>query len=305
MQNLQRTIQARFAIIKGVATTQFSVIRGTLVLTGYKPDGDSVRFIPVSKTAMATLRHYERLRFSADGSVQLRLEAIDTPETHYAGEEQPLGIPARQAFLDYLGFTSVVFSASGSVTTAVPLSVPATIVSRMVEVHGRPVAYLFTDPAATFATKTITPSTTLLQKSANAHMLDTGAAYLTLYTSTPVSHRTLFVSLARVAAASGKGVWAEDASKSFVLSSQEALEPGEQLILPKLFRRCTDYLKAKDKGFNGDLLAWLKTAKSNGLTEDDHVWVGTQKTRLSQIITQKGQQVSCVANLLDLVFIEK
>src|SRR6059036_299329 len=97
---------------------QFWAIAGTLVLVGYEPDGDSVRFIPTSKSLIDKLAQHQRARFSADGSLQLRLEAIDAPETHFESQAQPLGVPARSQFLKLLGFTSVVFSATGRVTTA-------------------------------------------------------------------------------------------------------------------------------------------------------------------------------------------
>lgn len=58
-------------------------LHGQLTIVGKSPDGDSIRFIPDSPDALSQLQRADRIRISSsDGSVQLRLEGIDTPETH-------------------------------------------------------------------------------------------------------------------------------------------------------------------------------------------------------------------------------
>ena len=53
-------------------------------------------------------------------------------------------------------------------------------------------------------------------------------------------------------------VWDNDKTDQFVLEDQDSIGPNGQLILPKLFRRSTDYLKDVAKGaFDGNLDEWL------------------------------------------------
>ncbi len=59
-------------------------LRGALVIEGKAPDGDSIRLVPDTPDLLGELRRADRIRVSpTDGSVQLRLEAIDAPEVSY------------------------------------------------------------------------------------------------------------------------------------------------------------------------------------------------------------------------------
>src|SRR5689334_3611782 len=80
-------------------------LRGELVVVGKSPDGDSIRFVPQRPELLHDLHRGDRVRITrSDGSVQLRLEGIDSPETHYGGQAQPRGTDARDWLLDALGF---------------------------------------------------------------------------------------------------------------------------------------------------------------------------------------------------------
>src|SRR5689334_19983190 len=100
-------------------------IHGRLLIVGYEPDGDSVRFLADDPTLFKRLqRGYKIRRSPRDGSVQLRLEAIDAPELHYGSAAQPDGDTARDWLLDELGFRDVVTRpGSTTVTAATPDSV--------------------------------------------------------------------------------------------------------------------------------------------------------------------------------------
>jgi len=70
-------------------------------------------------------------------------------------------------------------------------------------------------------------------------------AYLTLYTSTPATHGRALRAVAGEAREEDRGVWAADETDEFRLADQGSISPPDgALVLPKLFRRCTDYLKA-------------------------------------------------------------
>lgn len=284
----------------------YRAITGKLVLLGKSPDGDSVRFIADDAAALRALRYGYRLQPSKDKSVQLRLDAIDAPETHYSGKAQPLGDTARDIFLQALGFTNVVFSSKGTVNKSTPEKLPATILAKMVEVHGRPVCYLFVGEHQELkGVREVALTIGLLARSVNAVMAQKGLAYPTLYTSTPLSHREFFTDLAAKARKRPAGVWKSDKTRRFMLTDQDSIGPEGQLIFPKLFRRCSDYLTDKAKGFEGTFLDWLTQASDDDISEDDELFVITRKTNLSKIISEKGKNITCSIDLLDIVFIEK
>ena len=86
-------------------TQPFHPIPGRIVVTGYSPDGDSIRFIPTHAKSLASLARSSLLRPDVHHSVQLRLEGADAPELHYQGVAQPLALAARDTLLRWLGFT--------------------------------------------------------------------------------------------------------------------------------------------------------------------------------------------------------
>ncbi len=78
-------------------------------------------------------------------------------------------------------------------------------------------------------------------------------------------------------------------------------------MLPKLFRRCTDYLKAVDAGFQGTLPDWLVAASATGRRpENDLLLVcGETEVAMSAVVQQVNQRIRFTAGLLDIVFVEK
>ena len=93
----------------------FHVIRGTFHVVGYSPDGDSIRFKAADKTNWSLLAG-PPAKLNGKDHAQLRLEAIDTLETHYGSQHQPLKFAkaAMDHLLAQLGITGVVFNAAGT-----------------------------------------------------------------------------------------------------------------------------------------------------------------------------------------------
>lgn len=79
------------------------------------------------------------------------------------------------------------------------------------------------------------------------------------------------------------------------------------MILPKLFRRCTDYLKAVEAGFLGNLEDWMLDISSTpSRNENDRVLInGSIEVNLSDLIEQRNSQIAFQADPLDVVFVEK
>jgi hypothetical protein len=95
--------------------------------------------------------------------------------------------------------------------------------------------------------------------------LEAGIAYLTLYSSTPARHRRTLRAIATEAHEQQRGVWATNETANCELIDHDSIgSPDGVLVLPKLFRRCTDYLKARDAGFQGLLPDWLVAASATG-----------------------------------------
>jgi hypothetical protein len=286
------------------------VLRGKLVVVGKSPDGDSIRFVPDRPALLDDLYRGDRVRTSnVDGSVQLRLEGIDAPETHYGRDAQPRGDIARDWLLEQVGFDSVVFGQSGTVQSAAPDSRPAVVLSKGVDPNGRPIAYLLVDDGGDLRDGAwVELRSALLDRTLNARSLAEGLSYLTLYTSTPAAHRTRLRKIAGDARDAGSGVWGADETSMFRLASQASISPPDgALILPKLFRRCTDYLKDRADGFRGTLPDWLVSVSASGnRIEDDQVLVGGRtEVRLSAIVKQLNERISFTPDLLDIVFVEK
>jgi endonuclease YncB( thermonuclease family) len=283
---------------------------GELTVIGKRPDGDSIRFIPDSPEHLDDLQRADRKRISkTDGSLQLRLEGIDTPETHYGPHAQPMGERARDWLLEQAGFSDVVFNEAGTVTQASPERRAAVVLTKAFDPNGRPISYVLLDEDDAPADGEWTDvDAELLRRTLNARSLSEGVAYLTLYTSTPATHGRTLRALAREAREEDRGVWAVDETGEFRLADQGSIGPPDgALILPKLFRRCTDYLKAVEGGFAGTLPDWLVAASATGRRpENDLLLVcGETEVAMSAVVQQVNQRIRFTAGLLDIVFVEK
>jgi len=285
------------------------VLKGEFALAGSEPVGDSVHFVADDPSLLTQLRNGHRVRLTKAGAVQLRFEGVDAAELHYGSDAQPLGAYARDALLKHMGFTDVQFkSGKTSVQSATPPNLPGAILSKAVEINGRPVSFVFVGEEAQALTDAdnvlLTPE--LLHQSLNWWLLETGVAYYTVYTSTPL--RDELRAAAQTARGKGgpKNVWTLDSSSSFKLIDQTSIGPDGVLILPKLFRRATDYLKAVAKGFSGDLSEWIASTVTQTRNEDDRVVLADQtEVSLSDLIVQRNATVVFQPDLLDITFVEK
>jgi hypothetical protein len=295
----------------------YPIIHGDFVMSGYEPDGDSVRFIADDKTLYLNLHRNYRIRPSPkDGSVQLRFEGIDATELHYGSAAQPLGAEARDVLLALMGFRNIRYASTQPtrVISSTPAKVRGAILALSAEANGRPVSYVLLGTDAVPG-NSVRVDEALLQKTMNYQMLNNGLAYYTVYRSMPLAHRNVFRNVAdKARRANSKGsVWAIDQTSEFVLDNQDSIGPKGQCILPKLFRRCTDYLKAVEKGFIGNLADWIISVSSTpSRNENDEVIVlnhqdpqSSIKVKLTDLIVQSNRKVSLQGDLLDLVFVEK
>ncbi len=287
----------------------FLLIRGAFVIIGKSPDGDSLRFIPDNRELLRRLGNSYRIKPSKDGSVQLRFEAIDAPELHFGNAVQPLGAEARDALLKLIGFKGVQFKGTTeTVASSQPERLRGAIVSQAAEVNGRPISYVLLEAdAGKQADGTrVKLDAGLLRRTLNDAMLRNGMAYYTVYSSTPAVQREYFRSVAAEAQRKRLGVWKLDATAGFKLESQESVGVNGQLVLPKLFRRCTSYFQdVAKRRFSGSLVEWLIASQGSNRPEDDEVQTGAKIQNLSSLIEVRGNTVSLKADTLEMVFVEK
>jgi endonuclease YncB( thermonuclease family) len=278
-------------------------LRGAFVIEGKQPDGDSIRFRPDDLNLLQKLKRANRIEPSNDGTVQLRLEGIDAPELHYENVAQPFSKEPRDALLIWFGFADVTYTPKGlQVKTSNPKSVRGVILAQAAEVYGRPINYalLERDAKQLEDGSRITVSIDLLSRTINAHMLETGMAYYTVYSSQPAEHRTAFRAITETARREKRGVWAVDVTNEFMLSTLEDVTE-KQLILPKLFRRAIAYFQDREKkGFTGTLADWFATYPDR----DDRLQIRERRTKLSSILEVKGDRVRMLTDFLDVVLDE-
>lgn len=284
----------------------YQALHGSFIILGKSPDGDSMRFIADNPDGYKPLYRSYRIDPARDGSVQLRFEGIDAPEVHYGTAAQPLGNAVRDALLAQMGFTNVAFDRNEVVTAATPDRIPGWILTKGVDANGRPIAYVLLERAAPALTDGTAVQVTekLLTKTVNYHLTQQGLVYYTVYTSTPTLHQTILRRAAAEARRDLLGIWAVDSTNRFTLETQADIAPGGQLILPKLFRRSTDFLKKPDG--NDNLRDWLISKATGSRPENDLVLIcGHIEVPLSQLVVQQNRYVLFQADTLDIVFLEK
>jgi endonuclease YncB( thermonuclease family) len=292
-----------------MAVPYYKAIPGNFVVIGKQPDGDSVRFVADNLDAYTDLHRSFRIKPSRqDGSVQLRFESVDAPELHYGKFAQPMGDTARDTTLEKLGFEDISYQGN-AVDKANPETIRGAILTKSADANGRPISYVLKDGdlGGIKLGKWNLVDEGILEKTINKFLIESGLAYYTVYTSTPKLHRDYLREIALNAREKSLGLWLIDATSDFILETQDDISEDGSLILPKLFRRCTDYLKAKEQGFDGELADWLQRKSSGSRTENDLVYLEKSQVtvELSSLIKQQNRHVSFDIDILEITFLEK
>jgi hypothetical protein len=254
---------------------------------GSKPDGDSVWFKPRKRSRLQNISGRDA-KFNGGGFAQLRFEGIDALEVHFPHSEhqkQAEAAGARNYLLhDLLGF-DVHYKGEAmngdaatdpfprTVTETDPVNVDGFILTRAIDPYQRPVAFVFVgvqppgnDGDEVFA------DVALINKSANAKIMNAGWAYPAFYThrenegGLPFDLRDRLTELANNAFPD-RGLWPVDMSRENPRIRD--LDDLQRLaIWPKLYRRLADYFGEGNVGLGG-FDAWIRGKK----TRDDQVWL--------------------------------
>ena len=222
----------------------FFVIKGTFHIEGYSPDGDSIRFRADNKEHWAKLSG-PSAQLNAKDHAQLRLEAIDTLETHYQNTHQPLelAIGALEHLLEGLGITDVEWNETRTRVTAANDSTEGYILSRAVEKNGRPVAFVYTGTSPEEDGSENFLDADRMRQSLNHRALQDGVAYPTYYEGLFHDLREALTEAVGHAREAKRGVWAEDRTNTGFEVEGLGSITDEHVILPKLFRRLAEYLE--------------------------------------------------------------
>jgi hypothetical protein len=226
----------------------FRVITGTFQVVNYSPDGDSIRFHPNSPNLLEFLSG-PPAKVNRRGDVQLRIEAIDSLETHYSAEgggtySQPMDLAtqARQHLLDFTGIDDVVWDDRGMNVVSARDGTEGYIVSRAVEKFGRPIAFVFAGRPPEEDGSELFLDAGRLQGSYNHLALAEGLAYPTFYTGLFSDLRDALTEAARQSRASRLGIHARDVTTTGFDATSLSVITDQVVILPKLFRRVIEHM---------------------------------------------------------------
>lgn len=240
----------------------FVVIKGTFHVVGYSPDGDSIRF-KADNPDNWTKVDGRKVKLNAKGHAQLRVEAIDTLETHYHSRHQPpaLADAATLKLFNLLGIRDVEWYPSRSRVRAASDGTAGYIVTRRSDMFGRPISFLFKGKAPKDDGESVYMGKTLGRRSINYKMLRYGLAYPAFYDGLFYDLRAIFLEETRLARKAKKGVWKRDRSnRFFTVKGFDTLEESA-VVMPKLFRRMVKYLRSTDGVWNA--LEFIEFSEEN------------------------------------------
>jgi hypothetical protein len=280
-------------------------LAGTFRIVDTEPDGDSIRFYPDDPSQWARVPGPHAVRTNAGGGAQLRLDAIDALETHYAPRNgaplhQPLEFAhqARDELLRWLGFRDVQRDGE-KVTSATPAALAGYLLTQGADLYGRCVALVGRgDPPAASGTD-VRVNLAMLRRTANHRLITIGLAYPTFYLKLYPDLRAELAKQSR-AARPATGLWARDRTQKGVNVAGLATLTDDAVVLPKLFRRLVDYL---DLNANDPSLAGFSAYLAQ---RGDMVFVLStgHYTGFDYVVKVDGQTVRLTTEPEDLVFQE-
>lgn len=268
----------------------FTLIKGTFHPEFGKPDGDSLRFVPDNPDPIYKLKR----RGAApkinqmNGSIQLRYEAIDTPEK---AAIDPFAIDATLSNLNLAGTDGGQQNARGHVY------------SNQLGPHGRLIAFVFEgEGAEPDGSEKFLEAKDILS-SINLKQLQLGHAY-------PLYYDTLFRDLreacrsdVEMARSEKLGVWSADASQTGFAWNDDLkqLPP----IFPKLWRRIQKYMGSETFFEPNDPLANLKDYVESLGEERVLTLSDSNITGLDDLISTDNGLIRLLADPNDMVVVSE
>ncbi len=281
----------------------FHLIKGTFHVTGYSPDGDSIRF-RAENEANWNLLGPGRLTINSKKDVQLRLEGIDTLETHFSalgGEvHQPrsLANAATDFLLSHLHIKNVVWDNAHRNIVKAKDGTPGYILTQQKDINGRPVSFVFAGTPSEQDGSNVFLDGKRLKDSLNYQTLAMGNAYPTYYVGLFSDLRKTLTEAATKARAKHLGVYKDDKTNAGVVLNNLAVIIDEQPILPKLFRRLTEFIAGDDTPNLEGFLVWLAARDTKPV-----MIISTQHfTHFDNLIEVNGQTIRLLELPENLIF---
>jgi hypothetical protein len=251
-----------FKLIKG----EFHIFYPDQPRNGPQPDGDTVKFKPDNRLLVETLKRDPGARpeFNAKGMINLRFEAIDALELHFAGSNQNLdwAKAGRDALLREIGFGAVTyFPDKDYVANSVEFHpIRGYILASSIESNGRIVSFVFTGDTPEIDGSEVWVDTARIAASLNLRQLEGGLAYPVFYSSLPMDlmQYCAQASIAARTAAPPRGMLPFDTMNTTTAAHIPDLAAVEQLVIwPKAARRLISYFSAGNVGL-ALFDAWLR-----------------------------------------------
>jgi endonuclease YncB( thermonuclease family) len=276
----------------------FRIIRGTYHVVGYAPDGDSIRF-QAENEATWDLLGGPPVALNGRRHAQLRLEGIDTLETHFLSFHQPLdlAVKALDFLLHEVAITGVQWDTLMTRITEANDGTTGYILSRQTEENGRPVAFAYAGTPPEADGKSVFVTRARVAQSINARSLAEGLAYPTYYRGLFSDLRTELTAAVAAARDAGLNIWAEDKTNAgFAVTGLSSITD-DHVILPKLFRRLAEYLEGDGPiaGFHEYL-----EGREEGIT----ILSTAHFTHFDTVVTVEGTTVQLTEPPENLVFHE-
>jgi endonuclease YncB( thermonuclease family) len=248
----------------------FILIQGTFHLvgktqagnpTGFEPDGDSIQFKPANPQLLDRLTQLARpYRLTSIGSTQLRLEDIDALELHFDRTHQPrpLADEARDFITGELGLNPVPYRPPTNLQVKPPVerAAPGYILSRSLEVNGRPVAFAFAGTPPQLDGTEVFLRAPQVEQSLNSRSLGAGHAYPLFYDTLFADLRQTLTQAAAAARQATLGLWQADRSDSGLAVAARATWSRTESSSPSCFAALATSSASSRPAWAGSCRGW-------------------------------------------------
>ncbi len=271
----------------------YKVIAGTFHVKGYAPDGDSIRFKANNPENWRFFK-WKNASVADDNKHQLRIEAIDSLETHYEGCRQPraFALAALERLLELLGITEVQYNMLVTEITKANDGKPGFIVSAGIDGFNRPISFVFDNKSGLTDGMELSAKDIPFEKSINYRLAEEAIVYPTFYTTMEPAvvdtFRQVFVRVKR----NRQGLWAIDRTGGFHLWNVSTVME-DVIIMPKLFRRFVSFFKYRST---------MKEFEAFMKDNNDKLRVKDVETTFSDILKWRGDYFWLTASPEDIVF---
>lgn len=275
--------------------------------TGFEPDGDSMQFRPNKPSHLDKLKKLKQpYRLSKVGSTQLRFEGIDALEIHFAAGKQAgtvhqplnLALEARDRLVKLSGVGPLNYVPPQNIRVKPPAvhdGAKGWILSRSLEVHGRPVAFVFAGDCPHTDGSAVNVTRAMVAKSLNAKMLRNGEAYPLFYDTLFADLRAELADAVRKARSARRGLWKADRTAGLAVTGVKNLED-HGVIFPKLFRRLAEFYGSGGKSL-ANFKDWMAAKEEPVLDLDT-----ANSTHFDTYIKVSGKTVRLTKDPARLVF---